>query len=64
MDNGIGSGLEVSVRNSTYFQYGEPGVLGSVYRSLCPSCRCTYFPSFYEDENGNRFYYDPKELDA
>ena len=53
-----------SLQTCTYFRYGEPGVLGSVYRSVCAICESKYYPSFYEDPEGNRFYYDPADQDV
>ncbi len=52
------------LQTCTYFRYGEPGVLGSVYRSVCANCKSKYFPSYYEDPEENRFYYDPADQDV
>ncbi len=52
------------VHSCTYFRYGEPGVLGSVYCSLCENCELKYFPSYLEDSKGNRFYYNPADQAA
>ena len=53
-----------SFNSCTYFRYGEPGVLGSVYRSVCSICKSEYYPSYYVDSNENRFYYDPADQDV
>ena len=53
-----------SFHSCTYFRYGEPGVLGSVYRSVCVTCNSTYYPSYYEDAGSNRYCYDPADQDV
>ncbi len=52
------------LQTCTYFRYGQPGVLASLYRSVCATCHSKFYPSYYEDKEENRFYYDPADQDV